>query len=53
MESPNNFSKYSGGNDFNTPDRCNDYDYKYFRNIPIEKIKEKKPYNQEKNKFKE
>ena len=48
MESPNNFSKYSGGNDFNTPDRCNDYDYKYFRNIPIEKIKEKKPYNQEK-----
>ena len=48
MENPYDFGNHSPENDFNTPDRCNNYDIKYFRNIPVEKIKEKKPFNQEK-----
>ena len=45
MESPYNFSNHSHENDFDSPDKGN-YDVKYFRKIPIEKIKEKKPFNQ-------
>ena len=48
LESPYNLSKYSPSNDFNSPDRGYDYNSKYFRNIPLEKIKGKKPFNEEK-----
>ena len=45
LESPYNLSNHSHLNDFGSPDRYNDY---YFRNIPIENIKEKKPYQNKK-----
>ena len=48
LESPYNLSKYSQSNEFNSPDRQYDYNSKNFRNIKIEKIKGKQPYNQEK-----
>ena len=48
LESPYNLSKYSQSNEFNSPDRQYDYNSKYFRNVQIEKIKGKQPYNQEK-----
>ena len=48
LESPYNLSKYSQSNEFNSPDRQYDYNSKYFRNLQIEKIKGKQPYNQEK-----
>ena len=48
LESPYALSKYSQSNEFNSPDRQYDYNSKYFRNVQIEKIKGKQPYNQEK-----
>ena len=48
LESPFALSKYSQSNEFNSPDRQYDYNSKYFRNVQIEKIKGKQPYNQEK-----
>ena len=45
LESPYNLSNHSPLNDFGSPDGYNDY---YFRNIPIENIKEKKPYQNKK-----
>ena len=45
LESPYALSQ---SNEFNSPDRQYDYNSKYFRNVQIEKIKGKQPYNQEK-----
>ena len=47
LESPYNCSK-SPYNDFNSPDEYNDYNNEHFRNITIEKIKEKKPFQNQK-----
>jgi len=45
LESPYNISNHSPIHDFGSPDGYND---SYFRNIPIENIKEKKPYQNKK-----
>ena len=50
IESPDNFSDNSPSYDFNSPDRPNEYNTKYFKNIQIEKIKGKSPlYNEKMN----
>ena len=48
LESPYNISNHSPGNDFNSPDRYDEYNYNNFRNIQIENIREKKPFQQKK-----
>ena len=48
LESPYNNSNHSQGNDFNSPDRYDEYNYNNFRNIPIENIREKKPFQNKK-----
>ena len=48
LESPYNNSNHSPVNDFNSPDRYDEYNYNNFRNIQIENIREKKPFQNKK-----